>query len=81
MDMNCLYDSDCFIVVHVPSKPGDGFEIVDKHTEKSTYLTGVTADFFAHQIMAWQANVPEEADVHAVLERFTFLNSNPLVMH
>lgn len=81
MDMNCLYDSDLFIVVHMANTDGEGFEIVNKKTERTTYLTGDAGEAFKFQIREWQQEAPSEDDVDETLTRFSILNSNPLVMH
>ena len=84
MDMSCLYDSDAFVVVHIAAAAdeGDGFEIVDKAAETSTYLHGPMAEAMRFQIKAWQTDIPqEEEEVHELLASYSALNRNPLVQH
>lgn len=71
MDLHCLYDSDCFIVVHVaPDQPGEGFELVNKQTGTSSYLTGDAAWAFRAQVQAWHVNNPHADECEDTLEAF-----------
>ncbi len=93
--MHMLYDSDSFVVVHMqanapaegdppvttPMLARDGFEIVDKRSNKEVYLDGSWAELFQQQINAWQAKTPTQEEVETTLEGYTGLAQNPLVMH
>jgi hypothetical protein len=90
--MQMLYDSEAFVVVHVlanESEEGNpapvlarhGFEIVDKRSNKEVYLDGSWAEAFQRQINAWQLNTPTQEEVETVLDGYTQLAQNPLVMH
>ena len=95
IDMNTLYDSDSFVVVHLlPDEPHDadapagtptlarhGFEIVDKRSGKEVYLDGSWAEMFQQQILAWQRNTPTQEEVEETLDRYTGLAQNPVVVH
>ena len=90
--MQMLYDSDQFVVVHIqanapaegecpPLVVRDGFEIVDKRSNKEIYLDGDWAAAFQKQITAWQLNTPTQEEVEEVLDSYAFLAQNPLVIH
>lgn len=89
--MNLLYDSDAFVVVYVnaadnpdeldPPPKRDGFEIVDKRSNKSVYLDGRWAAAFQAVINHWQQDTPEQAEVEATLDSYCELAQNPLVIH
>lgn len=94
-NMQMLYDSDSFAVVHIqpdawddtlpaplhPELARHGFEIVDKRSGKEVYLDGSWAELFQQQITAWQTNMPTAEEVEDTLERYTGLAQNPVVMH
>ena len=90
--MQMLYDSDSFVVVHLqaneavegepsPNMVRNGFEIVDKRSNKEVYLDGSWADAFQRQINAWQLNTPTQEEVEATLDGYAELAQNPLVIH
>jgi Protein of unknown function (DUF3567) len=92
MVVQMLYDSETFVVVHMvanespegqppPVKPRDGFEIVDKRSNKEVYLDGGWAAAFQRQITAWQQVTPTQEEVEEVLDAYSCLAQNPLVMH
>lgn len=89
--MQMLYDSECYVVVHVhanapfegeeqPAIIRHGFEIVDKKANKEVYLDGTWADMFQRQINAWQLNTPTQEEVEEHLEALTQLAQIPLVI-
>jgi len=91
-NMQMLYDSDSFVVVHLqandeavqPNLPAlvrHGFEIVDKRSGKEVYLDGSWAELFQQQITAWQLNTPTEEEVETTLEGYAELAQNPVLMH
>ena len=95
--MHMLYDSDSFVVVHMrqdiplpghtpiepeaPQLERHGFEIVDKRSGKEVYLDGSWAEMFQQQILAWQRNTPTQEEVEDILDRYTGLAQNPVVVH
>lgn len=88
MSMSMLYDSDNYVVVHIPLDPEakvedkrDGFEILDKNTNKGVFLSGDWALMFDKQIKAWQQDVPSQEDVEEVLSKYAFFAQNPLITH
>ena len=95
IDMNTLYDSDSFVVVHLlPDEPHDadapagtptlarhGFEIVDKRSGKEVYLDGLWAELFQRRITEWQQNTPTQEEVEDTLEGYAELAQTPVVLH
>lgn len=90
--MQMLYDSDNFVVVHNPPIREDedpdsrtvkrqGFELVNKKSNMTLYITDSWAEAFQRQINAWQLNIPTQDEVEEVLEAYTVLAQQPLVMH
>lgn len=86
--MQMLYDSDNFVVVHNPPDETEeeagkllGFELVDKRDNTTLYITGDWAAAFHRQIQAWQENTPTQEQVEDVLDGYTQLATNPLIMH
>jgi len=95
-DMQMLYDSDSFVVVHVQPTENDdapaatpnlpvlarhGFEIVDKRSGKEVYLDGSWAELFQQQIAAWQLNTPTQEEVEDTLEGYAELAHTPVLVH
>lgn len=87
MEMSMLYDSDTFIVLAVSAQRGRtsrhlGFEIVDKRSQKALFLPkGAWADSLQAMIRKWQQDVPQQEDVEKVLDSYSELAQNPLVVH
>ena len=65
----------------VPQLVRHGFEIVDKRSGKEVYLDGSWAEMFQKQIMAWQQDAPTEEEVEDILDRYTGLAQQPVVVH
>jgi Protein of unknown function (DUF3567) len=94
-EMQMLYDSESFVVVHMqldaaeqdatavkkPSLARHGFEIVDKRSGKEVYLDGSWAELFQQQITAWQVNTPTQEEVEDTLDGYAELAHNPVLMH
>ncbi|MDR0457963.1 MAG: DUF3567 domain-containing protein [Burkholderiaceae bacterium] len=91
-----LYDSDCYLVVHLhmaleparvdgivaPALSRNGFEIVDKRACKEVYLDGLWAERFHQCIMAWQEKTPTQDEVEDTLAKYTALATQmPIRMH
>lgn len=93
--MHMLYDSESFAVVHIqtdvlqdkdaapvgPQLARHGFEIVDKRSGKEIFLDGSWAEMFQQQIQAWQREAPTQEEVEDLLDRYTGLAQNPVVVH
>ena len=65
----------------VPQLARHGFEIVDKRSGKEVYLDGSWAEMFQQQIQAWQREAPTQEEVEDILDRYTGLAQNPVVVH
>lgn len=65
----------------VPQLPRHGFEIVDKRSGKEVYLDGSWAEMFQKQIVAWQQDAPTEEEVEEILDRYTGLAQQPVIVH
>ncbi|CAM4132406.1 MAG: DUF3567 domain-containing protein [Comamonas sp.] len=95
--MQMLYDSESFAVLHLrpdmeadappsettsgPQLPRHGFEIVDKRSGKEVYLDGSWAEMFQKQILAWQQDAPTEEEVEDILDTYTGLAQQPVIVH
>lgn len=95
--MQMLYDSESFAVLHLrpdveagdpsskteatPQLPRHGFEIVDKRSGKEVYLDGSWAEMFQKQILAWQLDAPTEEEVEDILDTYTGLAQQPVIVH
>ena len=58
-----------------------GFEIVDKRSGKEVYLDGSWAEMFQKQILAWQQDAPTEEEVEEILDTYTGLAQQPVIIH
>jgi len=65
----------------VPQLVRHGFEIVDKRSGKEVYLDGSWAEMFQQHILAWQRQTPTQEEVEDILDRYTGLAQNPVVVH
>lgn len=65
----------------VPQLARHGFEIVDKRSGKEVYLDGSWAEMFQQHILAWQRETPTQEEVEDILDRYTGLAQNPVVVH
>lgn len=64
-----------------PQLPRHGFEIVDKRSGKEVYLDGSWAEMFQKQILAWQQDAPTVEEVEDILDRYTGLAQQPVIVH
>ncbi|KAF1018200.1 MAG: hypothetical protein GAK30_03783 [Paracidovorax wautersii] len=58
-----------------------GFEIVDKRTGKEVYLDGSWAEMFQQQLNAWEHQAPSEEEVDRILDGYTGLAQQPVLLH
>lgn len=89
--MNMLYDSDNYVVVGIdanavpegePARPArNGFEVVDKRTNRFVYLDGAFAEAFRDHLKRWQEKTPEQREVEEVLHGYAEVMHNPLCIH
>lgn len=77
--MNIVYNSDNYYVVEYPAQ--HGFELVDKHSARSTFFQGDVADKFARSM---RGAISEDATVEHIdefLGSFKILLNLPVVYH
>lgn len=76
-----VFDSEAFIVLSNDSLEEPMFEVVQKLTNRHSFLTAVPARCLCLQIQAWQTATPEQVEVENFLDRLTWLGSIPMYMH
>lgn len=64
-----------------PRVDSAAFEIVDKHSRKEIFLSGLMAQAFQQGAQALSENNPTPEDWDAYIEPFTLLAQQPVVMH
>jgi len=77
--MNIVYNSDSYYVVEYPAQ--HGFELVDKHSARSTFFQGDVAEKFAQKM---KGAIAEDATVEHIdefLGGFDILLNLPVVYH
>lgn len=83
--MQCLYDSDTFVLIHMRYLHGgqhvDSFELVDKSTDRSFHMHGGFAEVLDKHLRKWQQNPPHVDQVERLLSRYAQLATNPLLCH
>ena len=79
MAMVIVYNSESFYVVEYPSE--QGFEVVDKHTRRGTFLTGDLAQRFRCSIESVIAVSPSEADIDDFLGELDALMIQRVTFH
>lgn len=78
-EMNILYDSDAYCVAEFSADRG--VELMDKQARRSVYLGGALAAGFRRSFRSLVLGDPEEEDVDALIERYTDLPAQPIVLH
>ena len=95
MSWNMLFDSEAFVVVHIPvtryvslEHSGilvpltvPGYEIVDKRTNTEVFVIGESATYITDQIDIWRESPPEQSDVDLFFDRWSRLGQIPLLRH
>lgn len=82
-----LFDNDRYIVVEIEYTPLNhfliqfGFELVDKKTERSIFLTDDWAGSLIATIDRWKVNMPNENEVEHVIAGYLELANLPLRQH
>jgi hypothetical protein len=79
MVMVIVYNSDSFYVVEYPSE--HGFEVVDKHARRGTFLTGDLAERFRCSMQSVINVSPSEADVDDFLCELEALMTQRVTFH
>ena len=64
-----------------PTLARHGFEIVDKRSGKEVYLDGSWAEMFQLQLNAWEVDTPSEEEVERILDGYTGLAQQPVLLH
>src|SRR5215203_275762 len=78
-DMNVIYNSDNYYVVEYPSQ--HGYELVDKHAARGTYLQGDSADKFLESMKTAISEDASAEHVDEFLDKFDVLLTLPVVFH
>ena len=77
--MNVIYNSDNYYVVEYPVQ--HGYELVDKHAARGTYLCGNAADKFVESMKNAIAEDASAENVDDFLEKLDVLYTLPVVFH
>ncbi len=77
--MNVIYNSENYYVVEYPAQ--HGYELVDKHSARGTYLQGDSADKFLESMKNAIAEDASAENVDDFLDKFDVLFNNPVVFH
>jgi Protein of unknown function (DUF3567) len=77
--MNVVYNSDNYYVVEFADQRG--FELVDKHSRRSTFLNGDVAQKFVQSINGVIAEDASPEHIDEFLGNFDVLMGQPLLLH
>ena len=77
--MNVIYNSENYYVVEYPAQ--HGYELVDKHAARGTYLHGDTGDRFLASMKDAIAEDASAEHVDEFLDGFDVLMTQPIVFH
>ncbi len=77
--MNIVYNSDNYYVVEYPAQ--HGYELVDKHAARGTYLHGDTAERFLESMKHAISEDASAEHVDEFLDQFDVLLNQPVVFH
>jgi hypothetical protein len=77
--MNVIYNSDNYYVVEYPTQ--HGYELVDKHAARGTYLQGDAADKFLESMKSAIAEEATAEHVDEFLDQLDVLFNLPVVFH
>jgi hypothetical protein len=77
--MNVVYNSENYYVVEYADRRG--FELVDKHSRRSTFFQGDVAEKFAQSINGAIAEDGSQDHIDDFLSNFDVLTAQPLVLH
>jgi hypothetical protein len=77
--MNVIYNSDNYYVVEYPAE--HGYELVDKHAARGTFLQGDTADKFLTSMRLAIAEDASSEHVDDFLDQFDVMFNLPVVFH
>lgn len=77
--MNVVYNSENYYVVEFADRRG--FELVDRHSRRSTFFSGDVAEKFAQSIQGVIAEDSSQEHIDDFLGNFDVLMGQPLVLH
>ena len=77
--MNVIYNSDNYYVVEYPIE--HGYELVDKHAARGTFLHGDSADKFLESMKHAISEDASAEHVDEFLDQFDVLLTQPVVFH
>ena len=77
--MNVIYNSDNYYVVEYPTQ--HGYELVDKHAARGTYLHGDAAEKFLESMRHAIAEDASAEHVDDFLDKLDVLFTLPVVFH
>jgi hypothetical protein len=77
--MNVIYNSDNYYVVEYTGR--HGFELVDKHAHRSTFLHGQVAEKFVESINSVIAKDASPENIDEFLDALDMTTAQPLVYH
>jgi hypothetical protein len=77
--MNVIYNSDNYYVVEYPGQ--HGYELVDKHAARGTYLHGDAAEKFLESMKDAIAEDASAEHVDDFLDKLDVLFTLPVVFH
>jgi hypothetical protein len=77
--MNVIYNSDNYYVVEYPTQ--HGYELVDKHAARGTYLHGDAAEKFLQSMRHAIAEDASAEHVDDFLDKLDVLFTLPVVFH
>ena len=77
--MNVVYNSDNYYVVEFAQPRG--FELVDKHSRRSTFFHGGVAEKFADSITSVVNEDASPENIDSFLGNFDVLMGQPLLLH
>lgn len=81
LDVDGKLDGLTTFVLRVPVLVRDGFEIIDKNSNKEVYLEGSWADLFRKHITAWELKTPTQEEIEDTLAQYAELAQNPVLVH
>ena len=79
MNMNVIYNSDNYYVVEYPTE--HGYELVDKHAARGTFLFGDVAEKFLESMKRTIAEDASAEHIDEFLDGFDVLMTQPVVFH
>jgi hypothetical protein len=80
--MQMIYNSPNYCVVEFPNVGEiSGYEIVDKHSRRETFIDGMMAESFRTNVEDLIATEPSTEEIEDFLAQFEGLMQQPVVLH